>query len=211
MGASLLFLSSDTMAWRVRYAAGGQTIVAYKEFARRDRDRATPTGRFPDGGASLTGSAYEGCITPRLSVVWTAHATATTRGRRRPGLRPAWLFAHTGVHAGTEIPGIVGYELDMRTHATPRGARDGRRRVSRPCMSTEPGEPAPGLGREPRPDDALSRASGAIVFSSGTLGWELGLEPVPSASPEAPRAPDPRVVAMTRNLLARALRPGPGA
>ena len=47
--------------------------------------------------------------------------------------------------------------------------------------------------------------SGAIVFDSGTLGWELGLEPVPSASPDAPLAPDRRVVAMTRNLLARVL------
>ncbi len=50
--------------------------------------------------------------------------------------------------------------------------------------------------------------SGALVFSAGTLGWELGLEPVPSASPNAPRAPDPRVVRMTRNLLGRVLRPG---
>jgi hypothetical protein len=38
------------------------------------------------------------------------------------------------------------------------------------------------------------------------MGWELGLEPVPSASPDAPLAPDPRVVAMTRNVIARVLR-----
>jgi hypothetical protein len=50
-----------------------------------------------------------------------------------------------------------------------------------------------------------SSPSGAIVFDSGTLGWELGLDPVPSASPDAPRTPDPRVVAMTRNLLAHVL------
>jgi hypothetical protein len=43
--------------------------------------------------------------------------------------------------------------------------------------------------------------SGALVFATGTLGWEYGLSPVPQASPDAPRAPDPRVVAMTRNLL----------
>jgi len=47
--------------------------------------------------------------------------------------------------------------------------------------------------------------SGALVFATGTLGWEYALEPVPQASPEAPTAPDPRIVAMTRNLLARAL------
>jgi hypothetical protein len=43
------------------------------------------------------------------------------------------------------------------------------------------------------------------VFATGTLGWEYGLSPVPQASPDAPTAPDPRVVAMTRNLLAHAL------
>jgi hypothetical protein len=47
--------------------------------------------------------------------------------------------------------------------------------------------------------------SGALVFDTGTLGWELGLEPVPSASPDAPMAADPRVVAMTRNLIGHVL------
>jgi hypothetical protein len=164
-----------------------------------------PTGRFPDGGASLMGSAYGGCITPRLNAAgppryayypWTA----------APGLRPAWLFAHTGIDARTTIPGIVGYELDMRTRATPRGAQTvGGGFAS--CMSSERGEPAPGFGQNLAQSTLYTTRRGAIVFSSGTLGWELGLEPVPSASPNAPRAPDPRVVAMTRNLLARALRP----
>jgi hypothetical protein len=43
------------------------------------------------------------------------------------------------------------------------------------------------------------------VFATGTLGWLYGLYPVPQASPDVPRAPDARVVAMTRNVLARAL------
>jgi hypothetical protein len=203
-GASLLFLSSDTMAWRVRYAARGNTIVAYKEFVKRDPDRATPTGRFPDGSASLMGSAYRGCITPRLSVtgppryVYYAWIAA-------PGLRPAWLFAHTGIHARTRIPGIVGYELDMRTRATPRGAQTIGGGVAS-CMSTEAGEPAPAPGQNLAQTTLYTTRRGALVFSSGTLGWELGLEPVPSASPYAPRTPDPRVVAMTRNLLGRVLR-----
>ena len=46
---------------------------------------------------------------------------------------------------------------------------------------------------------------GAFVFATGTLGWLYALSPVPQASPDAPRAPDARVVAMTRNLLAHAL------
>jgi hypothetical protein len=72
-------------------------------------------------------------------------------------------------------------------------------------MSTEPGEPAPGPGENLAQATLYQTREHGLVFNSGTLGWELGLEPIPSASPEAPRAPDPRVVAMTRNLLARAL------
>ena len=73
------------------------------------------------------------------------------------------------------------------------------------CMPAPPGEPVPGPGQN-LGESALYRAgSGALVFSTGTLGWELGLEPVPSASPDAPRAPDSRVVAMTRNVLGRML------
>jgi hypothetical protein len=202
-GTSLLFLSSDTMAWRVRFArasrAAGQpgspdqTIVAYKEFAARDPDGTDPTGRFADGGAGLTGSAYLGCITPRL----VGSGPPTYRYYPwipAPALSPGWLFARTGITAATQIPGIVGYELDMRTPASP-GATAVVGSGAVPC----------GLRANLTQTTLYTARSGALVFSTGTLGWELGLEPVPSASPNAPRAPDSRVVKMTRNLLARVL------
>ncbi|HYM55715.1 MAG TPA: N,N-dimethylformamidase beta subunit family domain-containing protein, partial [Solirubrobacteraceae bacterium] len=76
-GTSLMFVSSDTMAWRVRFAAasaassqageGDHRIVAYKEWAAADPDRGQPSGLFPLGGAPLVGSAYDGCITPRVA------------------------------------------------------------------------------------------------------------------------------------------------
>jgi len=214
-GTSLLFLSSDTLAWRARYArasasaseAGGpdHTIVAYKEYAALDPAHALPTGRYPGGGASLTGSAYRGCITPRLHV----RGPPTYRydaWRPTPALKPSWLFAHSGITASTRIRGIVGYELDMRTAASPRGTRllgSG----AAPCMSPEPGVLRPGPAQDLAETTLYTARSGALVFSTGTLGWELGLEPVPSASPDAPIEPDPRVVAMTRNVLARVLAP----
>ncbi len=215
-GTSLLFLGSDTLAWRVRYApasaAAGQaaepdqSIVAYKQYRALDRDRSDPTGEFPDGGARLAGSAYRGCITPRLPQpgppTYRYYAWAPA-----PGLRPGWLFAGTGISASTQIPGIVGYELDQRTPVTPAQTKlvgEG----SAPCMSAtppEPGGPTPTAGQDLAQTTLYTARSGAIVFDTGTLGWELGLEPVPSASPDAPRAPDPRVVRMTRNLLAHVL------
>jgi hypothetical protein len=212
-GTSLLFLSSDTLAWRVRYApattaargAGesGHSLLSYKEYARLDSNRIQPTGAFPGGGASLTGSSYVGCITPRLpgpgppSYRYYAWAPA-------PTLQPRWLFAGTGVTPRTRIRGIVGYELDLRTVHSPA-----RTRVvgsgAAPCMHPQLGEPAPRRGQDMAETTLYQARSGALVFSTGTLGWELGLEPVPSASPSAPRAPDSRVVAMTRNLLSRVL------
>lgn len=212
-GTSLLFFGSDTMAWRVRFAhatraasdpgAPDQTIIAYKQFARLDPDRSQPSGVFLGRGAALTGSAYLGCITPRLArrgpptyryYAWTP----------QPQLRPAWLFAHAGVSPATVIPGIVGYELDASTAFSPRGIAviGGGSAV---CMSPERGAPNPGLGEDLAQTTLYTARSGALVFNAGTLGWELGLEPVPSASPEAPAQPNPHLVAITRNLLAHVL------
>ncbi|MGI8429047.1 MAG: N,N-dimethylformamidase beta subunit family domain-containing protein [Solirubrobacteraceae bacterium] len=218
-GTSLLFFGSDTLGWRVRYApaspaaseAGepGHSIVAYKEHAALDPHRSQPSGSFPDAGASLTGSAYLGCITPRVQQPG-APTYRYYEWAPALGLHPSWLFAGTGITAATRIPGIVGYELDQRTAASPPGTLAAGGGPA-PCMSvTAPGEPVPGPGQN-RAETTLSTApSGAIVFDTGTLGWELGLEPVPGASPDAPAAPDPRVVAMTRNVLARALGSGKG-
>ncbi len=213
-GTSLLFMSSDTMAWRVRFkdatAASSQAgepdhvIVAYKEAASSDPDRAQPTGLFPLGGAPLTASAYNGCITPRLPVpgppVYRYYPWAPSAS-----LQPAWLFAGTGITASTIIPGIVGYELDQRSPASPQGAVTVGAGVGVPCMGED--EPSPIHGSEAQ-TTLYEAPSGALVFATGTLGWEYGLSPVPQASPDVPLAPDPRVVAMTRNVLARALAGG---
>ncbi|MBV9803202.1 MAG: hypothetical protein JO130_08440 [Solirubrobacterales bacterium] len=210
---SLLFFGSDTMAWRIRYArasraasspgAPDRTIIAYKEFGRLDPNQLNPTGTFPNRGATLTGSAYLGCITPRVSEPG-APTYRYYAWIPQPGLRPAWLFAHTAMTASTVIPGIVGYELDTRTSLSPPGT-EVLGSGSAPCMRSEPGEPAPPPGDNVAQTTLYTAPSGALVFNTGTLGWELGLEPVPSASPDAPGAPNPYVVAMTRNLLAHVL------
>jgi hypothetical protein len=210
-GTSLIFISSDTMAWRVRFApataASSQAgepdhrIIAYKQNVALDPDRSEPTGLFPLGGADLVGSAYNGCITPRVAgpgpPVYRYYAWTPS-----PSLRPAWLFAGTGVTAGAQIPGIVGYELDQTAPATPQGALVVGEGAGVPCMTER--EPSPVKGTVAH-TTLYTAPSGALVFATGTLGWAYALSPVPQASPDAPTSPDPRVVAMTRALLARAL------
>ena len=215
-GTDLIFLGSDTMAWRVRYAPASpaasqagepnHSLVSYKEHAALDPDRTHPTGPFPQGGAPLTGSAYLGCIDPRLP----GRGPPTYRyytWQPAPGLKPGWLFAGTGITAATRIPGVVGYELDMHTESSPPNTLLIGSGVAR-CMGAPAGEPVPGPGQNRAETTIYTAPSGALVFNTGTLGWELGLEPVMSEGPNTPRTPDPRIVAMTRNLLGHVLGPG---
>lgn len=204
-GTNLAFLSSDTMAWRVRFLQGGHVIVSYKEHASLDPDQTQASGAFPAYGAPLTGSAYVGCITPRVRRPG-APAYRYYPWSPNPTLQPRWLFAGTRVTADTVIPGITGYEFDEVTPQSPAGvAVIGHGSGS--CMPvTEPGEPVPGPGQNHADTTLYQASSGALVFKTGTLGWALGLGPVPSAAPDAPRAADPRVVGMTGNLLDHLLR-----
>jgi N,N-dimethylformamidase beta subunit-like protein len=197
-GTNLAFLASNTMAWRVRYARPHR-IVAYKEHAALDPDRRLPSGLFPLGGAPTTGTSWQRCVTPRYPA--RGHAVYHYYAWR-PGLslQPAWLFAGTGFVAGSQVNGIVGYELDRTSIASPLGTQvvGGG---STPCLG---GRPPIGVSQS----TLYQAPSGALVFSSGTMGWELGLSPVPAASPDAPRRPDPRLVRLTENLFARMLSRG---
>jgi len=206
-GVNLAFFTSDTMGWRVRFGratpasseAGhpDHVIVAYKEHALLDPDRVQPSGRFPDGGASVTSTVYENCITPRLSLAAGPPVYAYYGWSPSPALTPRWLFAGTGFTAASIVPGIVGYELDRVAPLPPAPVHliGGGGAV---CQGRVAGSD--------RTYTTLYRASsGALVFSSGTMGWQLALSPVPATSPDAPRTADPRLVRLTENLLARML------
>jgi hypothetical protein len=212
-GTSLLFFGSDLLAEPIRYVrssargrrATGPTIVARGGRAA-GRGGLARGDRFRRRSAMLTGSAYLGCITPRLPgagpPIYHYYSWAPAAD-----LKPTWLWRAAGIRRGTTIRGILGYELDARTSASPRGTLvigSG----SAPCMS--PGAIASRdtvltTGGNTAQSTLYTVRSGAIVFNTGTLGWELGLEPVLSASPDAPRAPDRRLVAITRNLLRHVL------
>src|SRR5207302_7544978 len=89
-------------------------------------------------------------------------------------LKPAWLFAGTGITAATRIPGIVGYELDQRTASSPRGTQVVGGGAA-PCMAPAPGEPVPGPGQT-LAQTTIYTAGRAVVGGRGKLGWELGAE-----------------------------------
>jgi hypothetical protein len=205
-GTNLAFLASNTMVWRVRYApathrsseAGkpSHRIIAYKEFARADPDQALPSGLFPFSGAPITGTGWQQCVTPRYL------GTGRTTYHYYPwkpaaALQPDWLFHDTGFTAASQVNGIVGYEPDRTTPASPAGIQ----LVGGGTTLCQRHGPALGVGQS----TLYTAPSGALVFSSGTLGWGLGLSPMPAESPDAPRRPDPRLVKLTENLFGRML------
>jgi hypothetical protein len=114
-----------------------------------------------------------------------------------PGLEPAWLFRRTGFTAESRVTGIVGYELDRHVP----GAHPGLMIVGGGTATCQSGA----VGSQGASSVLYKAGSGALVFASGTMGWQLGLSPVPSISPSAPREADPRLVRLTENLLGRML------
>ena len=205
-GTNLVFLASNTMAWRVRFApatassgesgAPDHRIIGYKEHVASDPDRALPSGLFPRGGAPITGTAWHECVTPRVPAVGRSvnHYYAW---RPSAPLTPGWLFRGTGLTAAARVGGIVGYELDRTDANSPPGIQIVGSGTT-PCQGNRPP-----LGVS---QTTLYRAaSGALVFSSGTMAWQLGLSPAPDASPDAPRQTDPRLIRLTENLFAHLL------
>lgn len=230
-GTSLAFFSSDTLTFRIRYAAATRwsseageadhVVVAYKQYAGRDPERRTePTGHFPHAGAQLTGTAYARCVTPRVRRPRSRdgqllpHTNVYYAWMPSPRRRPRWLYRGTGFTRASRVRGIVGYEIDRTTPDTPRGtlvlgegaARCIHQRDADESHARSGGRSDGGPRTEVAQSTLCAGRSGALVFSSGTMGWQLGLSPVPDASVDGPRRPDRRLVRLTENLLRRMLR-----
>ena len=197
-GTNLAFLSSNTMVWRVRFALGGHRIVGFKEHVAADPDKTLPSGLLPSAGAPLTGTAWAQCVTPRYVGSGQTHPTYHYYAwKPAASMKPDWLFHDTGFTTSSLVSGIVGYEPDQATSASPSGTHV----VGSGSTLCQHHGPASGLGQS----TIYTARSGALVFSSGTLGWQLGLSPMPSESPDAPRRADPRLVKLTENLFDRML------
>ena len=118
-----------------------------------------------------------------------------------------WIYAGSGLQDGARLPGLLGYEIDALSNLSPPTAV---------ALSSSNGSNMSIYGAP----------SGALVFATGSMQWNWGLDdyntPAVSNSPALrPSVRNPAAQQMSRNLLARFVQPptlspqdpslGPGA
>lgn len=177
-GVNLGFFSANTSYWQVRFenavstSAPMRVMVGYKEMC--DQDPITPanlkTCRFREAPVNRPEDAMMG-------------VRYVTQGRMPFVVEDAshWIFTGTGLKNGDALVNpdgsyFVGYEVDAMETATPAGAQ----RVAHSPATASHANFA---------DTVVYRAaSGATVFSSGSILWTYRV---------------PQIVQTTRNVLAR--------
>jgi hypothetical protein len=198
-GTNLAFLGADAVFRRIRLAPtllGPDRLEINYKYANEDpllgKDNADITADWPawpdaDPESSLIGAQY-GC---RL------------HGPNEPGVvvdPHNWLFAGIRVHAGEQLPALIGYEVDavQPQYPTPHPIE---------VLLHSPTHTCPG-GVPPYADSTYYVApSGAGVFDAGTVDWACAVGDACVKSPVP--ALTAAVVRMVTDNLLRAFAQGP--
>ncbi len=185
-GTSLAFFSANTCYWQIRLEPSRvdgrpqRTQVCWK--ARADKEdpmRGTPleTTKWRLAPVSQPESALLGVeytAWERIAFPWVVAGSS------------AWPYDGTGVQDGDVIPGIVGYETDRTSAATPDGTLV---LAHSPVVDVD--------GNHDFQEAAVRDLPGDVfVFAAGTIQWSWGLSRTGVA--------DPRVQRVTENVFRRA-------
>jgi hypothetical protein len=197
-GVALVFLGANTSFWQIRFEPShrgepDRTIVAYKGAAATEDPYAAspdpPTARLATGRWREPPTSR-----PEADLVGVQYIADPVDGDMIVADATNWTFEGTGLSNGDALPGLLGYEVDAVSDASPPGLH---------VLAHSP------FGRgaaEPGHSDMViyQASSGALVFATGSMYWSWGLDDY-----NAPRLHSRRVSAaaqqVTRNVLARML------
>jgi hypothetical protein len=196
-GVNIAFLGANAMFRRTRLAATAvgdhRLVVCYRSDYPQDpmygKNAALVTTDFreapgADPESSLTGTLYEGYPVDASYVVASPSS---------------WIFAGTGVEAGTGFPHLVGVEYDRVNPGYP---------VPRP-IEVLAHSPLDCNGTSSYGDSAYYTASsGAGVFNSGTMRW---VEAIYGDQPHGIGGATPGFVRRVTSNVLRAFAGGPAA
>ncbi|GAA4857573.1 N,N-dimethylformamidase beta subunit family domain-containing protein [Kitasatospora terrestris] len=185
-GTSLVFLSANSMYWRVELTAGASgepnRLLNCRKRQRVDAD--SPAAGVPGAASALWRDAGE----PEQHLLGVQYAGSV------PAPVPLvarntehWLWEGTGLRDGDQLPGLVAGEADRYF---PKVALP--EHTERILLAHSPYRDA--AGRVTHQETSLYRAaSGAYVFASGTFAWSPALD--------RPGHTDERIQRATANLL----------
>jgi hypothetical protein len=185
LGTNLAFVGANIDFWQMRYENGRRTVVEYRKASRDpETDPAFETVMSrnlvpPRPECQLLG--VQGIVEPGNQSIGIKDLTVNPAALSDP-----W-FARTGFAPTTVLPGLVGYEWDLISPgcATPPLT----------VLFHTPGTPSFDAVR-------YTAASGARVFSAGTLRFGWGLDPASAQS-------NPGLQQFMRNALDDLTRPAP--
>jgi Domain of unknown function (DUF4347)/Domain of unknown function (DUF4082) len=192
-GTNLAFFSANSAYWRVRYepsttGQANRVLAIYKDDWNLDPiaqlDNSQATTRFRSTQVNRPENAL-------LGVMYVGQTSNVTGGFDFVVSNAADpYYAGTGLKNGDKIPGLVGYEWDgvVNNGLTPNGLVILSSSPATPDAGVGPGLPT---GTPTNVSNAVryTAASGAKVFSSGSIQWVWGLNgsltPNPRQSPLA--------------------------
>lgn len=208
-GTNVAFFSANEIYWQVRFdpaiAGAYRTVTCYRRAAIDPMAAVDPsltTVRWREAPASRPESAVIGQMYGHVVLTPAAFVCSAP---------DHWIYAGTGMVAGDTIADLIGQEYD-RFWPAPQPSPTGVQ-----ILAASPVQP--NLGHDPEiygdagPDDPqapvhnatiYTAASGATVFSAGTMQWSWGLDDWGNQDYEGVRTPvDARVSRITANILDR--------
>ena len=192
-GTSLVFLSANTMYWRVELsaAASGEPDRLLNCRKRQKVPAGGPAAGVPGSQSALWRDAAE----PEQHLLGIQYASRVAAPVPLVARNTAhWLWDGTGLQEGDELPGLVAGEADRYF---PRVALP--EHTERVLLAHSPYRDS--AGRIRHQETSLYRApSGAYVFAAGTFAWSPALD--------RPGHTDERVQRATANLLDRLCKDG---
>lgn len=196
-GVHLGIFSSNTCYWQMRLEPSrltgepDRTMVAYKEIAPWHDPLSTD--KDPENDHLVTTHWRNAPVNrPEAGLLGSMFIEVENPVDSDYVIDDAapWVLANTGLNKGASLPGVAGYEVDGLSASSPSGTS---------VIARMPAGQAPGA------ITLYRAASGALVFSSGSMQWSWGLDDY--QAPHLRKSVlNPSVQQLTRNILARFTR-----
>jgi hypothetical protein len=200
-GIHIGVFSANTCYWQIRLEPGHdgtphRTVVAYKERAHRI-DPLVKDSDPSNDHLVTTKWRNKPVVRPEAALLGVMYAASPVKGDIVVETAGHWVFEGTNLQQGSKLEGLLGYEVDAMSDASPPNTVR--------------------LARSPFVEDGVTREahmtiyqapSGAWVFNTGSIYWNWGLDDYNEKVRKV--RTNPAAQKITRNVLNRFVGRAPG-